>query len=82
MLFKCAFTYFSIFFHIEVAYFLKCYRIRYEGVDFVRRSVYDKLVEWKAKPEHKPLIIYGASQIGKTYLIEEFAKKIMSIVVL
>ena len=41
----------------------------------MRRSVYDKLVEWKAKPEHKPLIIYGARQVGKTYLIEEFAKR-------
>lgn len=41
----------------------------------MRRSMYDKLVEWKSKSERKPLIIYGARQVGKTYLVEEFAKK-------
>ena len=41
----------------------------------MRRSMYDKLVEWKSKLERKPLIIYGARQVGKTYLVEEFAKK-------
>ncbi len=40
----------------------------------MRRSIYNALVEWKCKPEHKPLIIYGARQVGKTYLVEEFAR--------
>ena len=45
-----------------------------KGVDFMRRSMYDKLVQWKSQPGHKPLVIYGARQVGKTYLVEEFAK--------
>ncbi len=41
----------------------------------MRRTMYDKLVEWKSRKEHKPLIIYGARQVGKTYLVEKFAQK-------
>ena len=41
---------------------------------FMRRAMLNKLLEWKAKSDHKPLIIYGARQVGKTYLVEEFAK--------
>ncbi len=40
----------------------------------MRRELTKKLVDWKSKPDHKPLIIYGARQVGKTYLVEEFAK--------
>lgn len=33
------------------------------------------LVAWKNKPNRKPLLLYGARQVGKTYLVQEFAKK-------
>ena len=33
-----------------------------------------KLVEWKDKNNRKPLL-YGARQIGKTYLVREFGKR-------
>lgn len=33
------------------------------------------LLEWKDKPDRKPLILHGARQVGKTYLINEFGKK-------
>lgn len=39
------------------------------------RNLYKKLVEWKNEPKSKPLIVKGARQVGKTYLILEFAKK-------
>ena len=32
------------------------------------------LKEWKAKPDRKPLIIRGARQVGKTWLMKEFGK--------
>ena len=32
-----------------------------------------KLVEWKDKNNRKPL--YGARQVGKTYLVREFGKR-------
>lgn len=31
------------------------------------------LQEWKTKPDRKPLIVRGARQVGKTYIIQEFA---------
>lgn len=39
----------------------------------MRRKIYDKLLSWKEK-ETKPLIILGARQVGKTYIIDEFCR--------
>ena len=39
----------------------------------LRRKIYDRLTEWKNR-EHKPLVIYGQRQVGKTFIIREFAK--------
>ena len=36
--------------------------------------MYDSLIEWKNRKDKKPLIIFGARQVGKTYLVREFAK--------
>ncbi len=33
------------------------------------------LISWKNDPERKPLLIRGARQVGKTWLIREFGKK-------
>ena len=33
-----------------------------------------ELRKWKANPERKPLIIRGARQVGKTWLMKEFGK--------
>lgn len=41
----------------------------------MKRSIEKDLLEWKNKPDRKPLLIRGARQIGKTYIIEAFAKK-------
>ncbi|MDR1582102.1 MAG: AAA family ATPase, partial [Prevotellaceae bacterium] len=32
------------------------------------------LIQWKLNIKRKPLIFYGARQVGKTYLIQEFGK--------
>lgn len=40
----------------------------------LRRKIYEKLVEWKANKQKECLIIKGARQIGKTYIVREFAK--------
>ncbi len=37
----------------------------------MKRIVMQKLVEWKDKNKRKPLIVWGARQVGKTYLIKE-----------
>ncbi len=41
----------------------------------MRRKITDKLVEWKNRPKHKTLMVFGARQVGKTYIITEFAKE-------
>ena len=41
----------------------------------MKREILEKLVEWKNKPNRKPLILNGARQVGKTYILEEFGKK-------
>lgn len=33
---------------------------------YINRKIDDYLKEWKENPNHKPLIIKGARQIGKT----------------
>ena len=39
------------------------------------RFAIDKLKSWKEKEDRKPLIIMGARQVGKTWLMREFGKK-------
>lgn len=39
------------------------------------RMILEKLKEWKESEERKPLIIMGARQVGKTWIMKEFGKK-------
>ena len=41
----------------------------------MKRKILEILVEWKASEERKPLILNGARQVGKTYILEEFGKE-------
>lgn len=40
----------------------------------MERKIIEKLLAWKKKSNRKPLIIRGARQIGKTYILKEFGK--------
>ncbi len=40
----------------------------------MERKLYKELLNWKAKEDKKPLIIKGARQVGKTWLMKEFGK--------
>ena len=40
----------------------------------MKRSAFSQLVKWKDNPERKPLIIRGARQVGKTWLMKEFGQ--------
>ena len=53
---------------------LCCSRKQSYGGVFLNRNVFNKLVEWKNDPERKPLILKGARQVGKTWLMKEFGR--------
>lgn len=40
----------------------------------MKRAIYSALVDWKNAPYRKPLILQGARQVGKTWLMKEFGK--------
>lgn len=41
----------------------------------IKRNIVKKLVKWKNSEFRNPLIIQGARQVGKTYLLKSFGKK-------
>ena len=41
----------------------------------MKRKILNSLVEWKQSDDRKPLILNGARQVGKTYILEEFGKE-------
>lgn len=41
----------------------------------MKRKYIQKLLEWKDKKNRKPLLLYGARQVGKTYLVKEFGEQ-------
>lgn len=45
------------------------------------RSIYSSLRKWKESPTRKPLILQGARQVGKTYILKEFGAREYSEVV-
>ena len=41
----------------------------------MQRKLMEKLVVWKNRPRRMPLLIYGARQVGKTYLLDRFGRE-------
>ncbi len=41
----------------------------------MRRKISNSLVEWKNDTKRMPLIINGARQVGKTYIVEQFGRE-------
>lgn len=41
----------------------------------IKRKAYSKLMEWKERQNHKPLIVEGLRQVGKSYIVDKFAKE-------
>lgn len=41
----------------------------------LERKIMDKLLEWKNKKEKMCLVIKGARQVGKTFIIDKFARE-------
>ena len=41
----------------------------------MKRYAFEKLKTWKESKNRKPLVIRGARQVGKTWLMKAFAKE-------
>ncbi len=41
----------------------------------MERTAYKSLIEWRSSPNRKPLILRGARQVGKTWLLKEFGRR-------
>jgi hypothetical protein len=41
----------------------------------MERFVLQKLIEWKSRADRKPLILNGARQVGKTWILRDFARR-------
>lgn len=41
----------------------------------MKRAIYKDLLEWKDSLRRKPLMLYGARQVGKTYILKDFGKR-------
>lgn len=41
----------------------------------MKRKIEEKLLSWKSSADRKPLILNGARQVGKTYILREFGRK-------
>lgn len=45
------------------------------------RRAFESLVAWKSAPSRKPLVVRGARQVGKTWLLKEFGRRAFDSVV-
>lgn len=41
----------------------------------MKRKITQQLVEWKNSSARKPLILNGARQVGKTFILREFGRE-------
>jgi predicted AAA+ superfamily ATPase len=64
-----------IFYRTNMQTYCIFYRIRIKSAkdeEKMKRIALKTLENWKNKPAHKPMIIHGARQVGKTWLMKEF----------
>ena len=41
----------------------------------MKRNAIEQLKKWKENPRRKPLLLLGARQVGKTWLMKEFGRQ-------
>lgn len=41
----------------------------------LKRKIYSKLIDWKRDKKNKSLLIKGARQVGKTFIVNYFGKQ-------
>ena len=63
--------------NITLYYCTTCTKITYDSCTrwAMRRSLLQTLTEWRSDKRRLPLLLRGARQVGKTYLVNDFAKQ-------
>ena len=41
----------------------------------MKRKIYNQLLKWKENKDRKPLMLLGARQVGKTWIMQHFGEK-------
>ena len=59
---------------LKVAIFLFIWNNSFRGIKMLKRKIYDYLIEWKKTKKYECLLVNGARQVGKTFIIEYFGK--------
>jgi predicted AAA+ superfamily ATPase len=52
-----------------------CIKVVHKNVLLMKRDIYEKLLSWKESSTRMPLILNGARQVGKTWLLTEFGHR-------
>jgi len=60
----------SLFIDIKSSHFL----LKKHRTKAMKRLLYTQLIRWRDSPVRKPLLLQGARQVGKSYLLEQFGK--------
>lgn len=50
------------------------YLYRRKGAIYLKRNAIQDLIKWKSSEERKPMVLKGARQVGKTWLMKEFGQ--------
>jgi len=48
----------------------------------MERTIIKDLIKWKSSPDRKPLVLKGARQVGKTYILEKFGQGILKSIII
>ena len=50
------------------------YSTTQKGVIYLKRNAIQELIKWKSSEDRKPMVMRGARQVGKTWLMKEFGQ--------
>ncbi len=48
--------------------------LAFDMIHIMKCDIYKKLLAWKSSPRRKPLLLQGARQTGKTFILKEFGR--------
>jgi predicted AAA+ superfamily ATPase len=63
-----------LYLHWKIAKIYNCQYLNF-NVNNMKRDIYATLCKWKDEADRRPLLIRGARQTGKTYIVNEFGQK-------